>query len=473
MAPVDPTLTAPAEPQHTPAPMSRAERRRAARAASGPRALEWVSAEHIQSASDGWPDSDTNAGTVAPLVSSWPRRTVWRPPLIISLATCALLASTYTTAMLVWPLDNVKPTVTATDIAPAVAPASAMQWPEDGAAAVGVAGIDALASSSDEEYSMASITKVVTSLVMLEELPLAVGEQGPTFGMSTGSYWQYLGQDESALPVPDDGRLTELQLLQGTLIGSAGNYIDRLVSERYAADSIYADVANEWLAARNLPGITVIDPSGISSWNTATPAALIPLAERAMAHPVFAEIVGMREVDLPGAGLVENTNALLADEGVVGIKTGTLQDGYNVLAAKDVVVDGVTVRIYAVVLEQPDTDTRWAVGRSLFDQVEAQLQPITTVAAGTVVGEITTEWGESVNLLTTDDATLVMWNGSQGSAESSLELGDTWTSGTDAGSVTATGPLGESTVGVRLDKTIDEPTPWWKLTHPLELTGIR
>ena len=81
-----------------------------------------------------------------------------------------------------------------------------------------------------------------------------------------------------------------------------------------------------------------------------------------MADPVIAEIVAKPAVDLPGAGLVTNTNGLLADPGVIGIKTGSL-DTYNLLSAKDVVVGETTVRIYGSVLGQPDDETRLAASR--------------------------------------------------------------------------------------------------------------
>ena len=81
--------------------------------------------------------------------------------------------------------------------------------------------------------------------------------------------------------------------------------------------------------------MTVVEPTGMDSGNAASPSALIPLAQKALANPVIAEIVAKQSVDLPGAGHVENTNGLLADPGVLGLKTGTL-DGWNLLSAKDV-----------------------------------------------------------------------------------------------------------------------------------------
>ncbi len=162
-----------------------------------------------------------------------------------------------------------------------------------------------------------------------------------------------------------------------------------------------------------MPGITVVEPTGIDPRNTASPEALIALAKRALADPVIAEIVAKPSVELPGAGLVTNTNGLLADPGVVGIKTGSL-DACNLLSAKDIVVGDTTVRVYAAVLGQPDDATRLAASRTLYSEVEAALQPLPSVTKGTVAGHVTTRWGENVAIVTDDDANVILWNGGAG-----------------------------------------------------------
>ena len=121
------------------------------------------------------------------------------------------------------------------------------------------------------------------------------------------------------------GSLTQYQMLQGMLIGSAGNYTDRLVSTIWPNDRVFAAAAKTWLAKHNLAGITVVEPTGIDPANTADPASLIALARVALAEPVIAEIVRTPSVTLPGAGAVVNTNDLLTDPAVIGLKTGSLR----------------------------------------------------------------------------------------------------------------------------------------------------
>lgn len=155
------------------------------------------------------------------------------------------------------------------------------------------------------------------------------------------------------------------QMLEGILIGSANNYADRLASYLYPTDAVFADAAASWLDRHGISGLTIVEPTGIDERNSASAEALIPLAQRALANPVVAEIVAKQSVELPGAGLVTNTNGLLADPGVVGIKTGTL-DRWSLLSAKNITVAETPITLYAAVLGQPDDETRLAASRALY-----------------------------------------------------------------------------------------------------------
>ncbi|MGM7667801.1 D-alanyl-D-alanine carboxypeptidase [Microbacterium sp. A93] len=394
----------------------------------------------------------------------------WMAPL----GTVAVLAIAYSATMLLWPLNEVPPTVQAVEFQTVASEAATFSWPAGGSAGVSVAGVSSAASTLDSA-SIASLTKVVTSLMVLDEMPLQLGESGPEFAFTYGDtldYWNYRRANQSALDVPVDGVLTEYQMLQGTLLGSANNYVDRLARELWGSDRQFAEAAERWLADRGLSGITVVTPSGFDEDNIATPEALLRLAERAMQNPVFAEIVGTASVEIPGAGLVENTNGMLADPGVVGIKTGTLV-GWSLLTAKDITIGDTTVHLYASVLNQDDNDQRLEVTRSLFAGVEAALAATApAVAEGTVVGTVSTPWGTSVDVVTDGDANVVLWNGVSASAEVDFDLSDQRADGDAIGTLTVTGPVNATDSSVSLADELEGPSPLWRLMHPLEILGL-
>lgn len=429
------------------------------------RALGWVESRGLR------PQHPEGSQLVAPdLLATVPLRRSkagWIP-----VGVFVALAASYAAATLLWPLDNVKPTVSNVTVAPENNAVTETVWPIDGSAALGIEG-GPVTSSTTVETPMASITKVVSVMAILEALPLAVGEQGPSYSFTyedSAQYWEYLQNDESALDVPVDGSLTEYQLIQGILLGSAGNYTDFLAEQIWASDEEYAAAANAWLDSAGITDITIVEPTGIDPGNTATPAALIQLASAALKHPVVAEIAAMKSVELPGAGLVENTNGIINDPGVVGLKTGTL-DGWNLLSAKNITVGDKTIETYAVVLDQEDEDARNEASRALYAGLETALQPVTVVPAGTKFATVKTEWGASTTIVSDADAVVSIWR-TPSEVSSTVKLGEDHTKDANAGTMTATGVLGNAEVALKLSATLEEPTPLWRLTHPLELFGL-
>ena len=391
----------------------------------------------------------------------------------IPVAGMGVLAGAYVATTLLWPTTALPPTVSKITVESSAVAATNPTWPAEGEAGVGVTGLG-FASSSAVATPMASITKVVTVMAVLQEHPLALGEQGPEFEFTwqdSNTYWQYLRNNESALDVPVDGTLTEYEMIEGIVLGSAGNYTDRLAEWVWDSDEAYAEAANAWLQKAGVGGVTVVEPTGIDSGNVATPEGLIQLAEAAMQDPVFAEIAAKPSTTLPGAGLVENTNGLIDDPGVVGVKTGWLE-GFNLLSAKDLTIGSDTIRTYAVVLGQEDVAAREGESRALYDQLEADLQPQVSVRAGTPVAKVRTAWGAETTIRTAEDAKVSLWRTASDVA-SKPALGDSTEAGAAAGTLTSTSIFGDVTVPLELKDELPGPGAWWRLTHPLELFGLR
>lgn len=409
------------------------------------------------------------------LLARRPRRSPLRPGILVPILAVLALVGAYCATTLLWPLTAVAPTASAAELDDLTAPKAKLAWPDVGSAAVGVDGFDGARASTKDASSMASITKLVTALMVLDESPLQPGETGPTFAFTwqdRQTYYNVLASGESALDVPVDGTLTEYQLLQGMLIGSAGNYADRLASTYWPSDAVFTSAASAWLQKHKLTGITVAGPTGIEPTSVADPASLIALGKLALENPVIAEIVRTRSVDLPGAGTVKNTNGLLSEKTIAGIKTGTLAGGYNLLAAKDVKVDETPVRVYAVVLGQPTDALRGGETKRLLNAVAKQVSKPQVLPAGTVAGTVETAWGAEADIVTDADASAILWNGATASVTPTLTLGDARDADAAVGSVKIAGTLGATTVGVHLTADLPDPDPWWRLTHPLELFGL-
>jgi D-alanyl-D-alanine carboxypeptidase (penicillin-binding protein 5/6) len=302
----------------------------------------------------------------------------------------------------------------ATDVIPGTAPA--LPWPARGSAAVGVSGLGFVASSGNEQaIPAASVTKVMTALVLLTDKPLTTGEPGPTIAMSEVDVQSYEGDlkgGQSVVKVEVGEQLTELQLLQGMLIPSANNLAE--TAARWAAGSVDAFVAkmNARADALHMAHTKFADVSGASPASVSTPTDLLTLGVAAMQNPVFAETVAMPQVDLPVAGRVYNVDAALGRNGIVGIKTGSgLNTGANFLFAAEVTVDGHEIVVYGCVMGQPTLAIAFNASKGLISTVSQAVHVRRIISRNDSVATLTTPWGNGSDLVSAADVDLVEWPG--------------------------------------------------------------
>ena len=300
------------------------------------------------------------------------------------------------------------------DVVPGTAPS--LPWPSRGSAAVGVSGLGLLASSGNAQtFPAASITKVMTALVILADKPLKSNEGGPTVTLTEAdvqSYQADLAGGQSVAKVEAGEQLSELQLLQGMLIPSANNYAES--AARWDAGSLGAFIArmNDRAAKLKLAHTKFADVSGASPASVSTPADLLALGMEAMRDPVFAEIVATPQVDLPVAGTVYNVDAVLGQSGIVGIKTGSgLNTGANFLFAAKATVDGHEIVIFGCVMGQSSLAIAFANAKKLIAATSPALHVRRILSRNEAVATYTTPWGAQSDLVSADDVDVVEWPG--------------------------------------------------------------
>ena len=289
-------------------------------------------------------------------------------------------------------------------------------WPSAGSGAVGAAGLGLIASSGNERpASAASVTKVMTALVILTDKALKKDETGPTITITDTDVQSYLADQankESVVAVESGEQLTEFQLLEGLLIPSANNFAQTLA--RWDAGSIDAFVAamNKRAAQLQMTHTTFTDTSGASPRTVSTPGDLMLLGMEAMKLDVFAQIVAMAQADLPFAGRVYNVDGVLGQSGIIGIKTGSgLAEGANFLFAADASIDGQKVVLYGCVMGLPTLARAFAAAKVLIASMRANLHVRRVIAKDQAVASYATPWGGQSDLLATVDVDLVEWPG--------------------------------------------------------------
>jgi D-alanyl-D-alanine carboxypeptidase (penicillin-binding protein 5/6) len=304
--------------------------------------------------------------------------------------------------------------VAATETIPGMPPT--LPWPNRGSGAVGVQSLGFIASSGNEQaIPAASVTKVMTALIVLEDKPLQKSQAGPTITLTDAdvqSYQADFANRESVVEVRVGEQLTELQALQGLLIPSANNLAETLA--RWDAGSIDPFVAkmNKRAAELNLTHTKFADTSGADPASVSTPSDLILLGVQAMKQEVFAQVVGMGQAQLPVAGIVYNVDGVLGQSGIIGIKTGSgLSTGANFLFAANITVDGHQVTVYGCVMGQSTLTTAFASALSLVGSMQTGLHVRREIARNQTFATYVTPWGAQSDLVAPVDVDLVEWPG--------------------------------------------------------------
>ncbi|MCY7287412.1 MAG: D-alanyl-D-alanine carboxypeptidase [Cryobacterium sp.] len=356
-------------------------------------------------------------------------------------------------------------------------PAAELTWPDQGAGAIGAVGYPGLLGSTGDQESMpiASITKMITSLVLLEEKPLTGNESGPDIRFTDADvdiYYDVLAEDGSVAPVTSGMVLSQREAFEAMLLPSANNYSISLAIWAFGSMDAYLAKAETWLADNGLTDTTVADTSGLSPASVSSPADLVKIGKLALANPVLAEIVSMETSDLPTMGTVTNTNKLLGRNGVTGMKTGTTDEaGACLLYSAEFTVGGETVTLVGVML---GGDTHTELNASivdLLDSVEPGFREVSLTDKGAAYASYDTPWGQESQAVAAEAASAVVWSDTPITAvptASPVTLGKV---GDSAGAVDF--QVGETTVSVPLvlDGELTDPGPGWRFTHPGELAA--
>ncbi len=290
-------------------------------------------------------------------------------------------------------------------------------WPVVGEGAVGVEGEGVMASAGLRPVPIASLTKVMTALVVLGDHPLIGDEPGPSIPVSAQDVAEYemdVANGYSRVAVEAGEELTERQALEALLIPSADNMADILA--RWDAGSISNFVAKMNAEARllGLYYTHYADASGLDPSSASTAADQVRLAEIAMANPVIASIVSRPSVLLPVAGRVGNYNPLLAHPGIVGVKSGfTFKAGGCLVVAKKIRLGGEEVEVFAAVLGQPNgLQGAAAAANALLREATGALRLVPLASKGWRVAKVQVAGGSPLwGRVPYDSSAIIGWPG--------------------------------------------------------------
>ncbi|MER6016537.1 serine hydrolase [Streptomyces anulatus] len=346
-----------------------------------------------------------------------------------------------------------------------------LSWPGQGQSAVMVDGVGSLGSEGAQKPApIASVAKVMTAYVILQEHPLKGDEEGETITVDQKAEDESKRPDESTAPLTKGQQLSQRQMLQLLMIPSGNNAARLLARWDAGSEDAFIDKMNDAAKKLGMTGSTYTDPSGLEKTTVSTATDQLKLAQAVMRNEVFRGIVDMPEIEIEGIdGKIYNNNNLLLQPGVSGIKTGSSTPaGGNLLWSANTKVDGKVLWIYGAVMGQ-----QAGTGR-VYDSLELSLQnslklikdaqeaatSATVVKKGDVVGYVDNGFGGQTPVVATKNLKAVGWSG----LEVELKVTDNGKgidhaakAGSEVGMVTVGTGTGKVTAPVVLQSDLTEP----------------
>lgn len=297
-----------------------------------------------------------------------------------------------------------------------------LPWPATGESAVAIPAVGFSAESGPEQpVPVASMTKVMTAYVVLQDHPLSGTTPGPPITITqtdVDNYATDVVTTQASVLVQPGEVLSERQALDGLLVHSADNLAYALACWDAGSVPAFLSKMNAAATTLGMHDTHFADASGYTPASVSTASDLLKVATVAMALPAFAQAVAMPAVTLPVAGVVSTYTPLLPGgytgptPGVVGVKSGfTTAAGGGDLLAYQATVGGRQVDVLAAVTSQEGPEVLHAAGEMALGLASAAAGGLVTVGVGPERVGTETDGGRTVPVVTSSSASLLAWPG--------------------------------------------------------------
>lgn len=242
------------------------------------------------------------------------------------------------------------------------------------------------AREPDERRAIASATKLMTALLVLEQADLGdVVEAVPYQALAV----------ESKIGLEPGERMTVRDLLTALLLESANDAAVTLAEALAGSEPEFVEEMNERAMELGLDGTSFANPVGLDHPdNFSTAHDLATLTRLLMEDRRFARIVGQTEATLESGSrprVVENRNELVGTKLVDGVKTGFTRAAGNVLVG---FADRGGARVISIVLGEPSEAARDDDTVALLEYALDQFERSEVIAAGERVAARPTRYGD-------------------------------------------------------------------------------
>lgn len=286
-------------------------------------------------------------------------------------------------------------------------------------------------SNPDERLPIASVTKVMTMLLIMEAVDsgkislddmVTVSENAMSYGGSI----MFLETGE---------QLTENDMLKGIAVASANDGCVAMAEHLAGSESAFVDMMNEKAKELGMENTHFMNTNGLDEDDHYSSARDVAIMSRElMKHETIFNYTSIWMDTLRGGKFqLANTNKLIRFyDGANGLKTGSTSKALCCLSAAAKRND---MQLIAVVLGAPTSAERFASAKSLLDYGFANYAVNTQITAGDEVQKIAVEKGvdKEVGVVAGDSCSTLVKKGQEDNITKEIKIDETITAPIEAG----------------------------------------
>ena len=286
-------------------------------------------------------------------------------------------------------------------------------------------------SNPDERLPIASVTKVMTMLLIMEAVDsgkislddmVTVSENAMSYGGST----MFLETGE---------QLTVNDMLKGIAVASANDGCVAMAEHLAGSESAFVDMMNEKAKELGMENTHFMNTNGLDEDDHYSSARDVAIMSRElMKHETIFNYTSIWMDTLRGGKFqLANTNKLIRFyDGANGLKTGSTSKALCCLSAAAKRND---MQLIAIVLGAPTSAERFASAKSLLDYGFANYAVNTQITAGDEVQKIAVEKGvdKEVGVVAGDSCSTLVKKGQEDNITKEIKIDETITAPIEAG----------------------------------------
>ena len=286
-------------------------------------------------------------------------------------------------------------------------------------------------NNPDERLPIASVTKVMTMLLIMEAVDsgkinlddmVTVSENAMSYGGST----MFLETGE---------QLTVNDMLKGIAVASANDGCVAMAEHLAGSESAFVDMMNEKAKELGMENTHFMNTNGLDEDDHYSSARDVAIMSRElMKHETIFNYTSIWMDTLRGGKFqLANTNKLIRFyDGANGLKTGSTSKALCCLSAAAKRND---MQLIAVVLGAPTSAERFASAKSLLDYGFANYAVNTQITAGDEVQKIEVEKGvdKEVDVVAGDSCSTLVKKGQEDNITKEIKIDETITAPIEAG----------------------------------------